>query len=484
MIRLKEQGWLTTIGCTLLSALSFYLSTGLGSIWALAWVAPLPLLWLAYGKQSWWRVGLATFLAFGIGNSEFIRPFLGTGAAAIGVTFGVLGLATTAVAAVLLSRWVYRRSHWIGALLFFPALWTAAEYATSLVSPNGTIGSFAYTQVGAPILIQSVALFGIWGITFLICLFANNLALSLRDRKHAKSLVVIMAVVFLSNLGLGIFRLNTSAGQTSAEIAAIAKDTLTLRASSGQTWTDVTTQYAAEIHRVAAAHPGLKAVVLPEKLAILQPAWRAAALTPLANEARADRVRIVAGFDDEVPGATGHNIAITFEPDGTSQTYAKRHLLTAESSSDEGSLAPGSTPGLLGDGTSVEICKDMDFPDTTRSDVAGHGVGVIYVPAEDFTIDHWMHARIAVVRGVENGSSVIRSARKGEQTISDNRGRVIAQGMSSTAAFSSSVATVPVGSGNTLYGKLGDIFAWTSTLLAIAILGLSARPYPKTRMHK
>ncbi|HSX07023.1 MAG TPA: hypothetical protein VLG92_04855 [Candidatus Saccharimonadia bacterium] len=484
MIKLKEQGWLVVIGCTLLSTLFFYLSTGLGSIWALAWVAPLPLLWLAYSKQPWWRIGLATFLAFGIGNSEFIRPFYGMGGATIGVTFGVLGLAATAVAAILLSRWVHKRSNWAGALLFFPALWTAAEYVTSLVSPNGTIGSFAYTQVGAPVLIQSAALFGIWSITFLICLVANGLALSLRDRERAKPLILVVTILFLSNLSFGIFRLNTSAGQSTARIAVIAKDFSVLRKSPGQTWTATTAEYAAEIHKVVAAHQGLAAVVLPEKLAILQPSWRATALTPLAKEARADHVRIIAGFDDEVPGATGHNIAITFEPDGTSQTYVKRHLVTAESSSDEGSLTPGSTAGLLGDGTAVEICKDMDFPDMIRSDVTGHGVGIVYAPAEDFTIDHWMHARVAVMRGVENGFSVVRSARKGEQTISNNRGQVLIRGMSSTAAFSSSVATVPVGNGNTLYGKVSDIFAWTSILLTVAILGFSIRPYQKTRTRK
>ncbi len=471
MNNLKQKDWAGVIGCTAVSALAFYASTGLGSLWALAWIAPLPLLWLAYSRQPGWRVGLATFLAFGIGNSEFIRPFLGTGAATIGVTFGVLGLAVTAVIAVLLTKWVYKRSNWVAALLFFPALWTATEYITSLVSPNGTVGSFAYTQVGAPVLIQSASLFGIWSITFLICLLANGIALSLRDRRYAKPLLMVVATAFLANLGFGILRLSTSAGQVTTQVAVIAKDTSSLRASGAPTWINLTTTYAADIHAVAVTHSGLSRVVLPEKLAILKPAWRDAALAPLANEARTDHLSIVAGFDDETSDTSGHNIAILFEPDGTSKTYAKRRLLTAESSSDEGGLMPGSTPGLLGDGAAVEICKDMDFPDMIRSDVAGQHVGLVYVPAEDFTIDHWMHARIAVMRGVEDGFSVARSARKGEQTVSDNRGRVIAQNMSSSITFSSRVATVPVGNGDTPYGKIGDVFAWVSGLFAIIVIG-------------
>ena len=37
--------------CTIASAIGFYLSLNLGSIWPLAWVAPIPVLWLVFGRR-------------------------------------------------------------------------------------------------------------------------------------------------------------------------------------------------------------------------------------------------------------------------------------------------------------------------------------------------------------------------------------------------------------------------------------------------
>jgi len=40
--------------------------------------------------------------------------------------------------------------------------------------------------------------------------------------------------------------------------------------------------------------------------------------------------------------------------------------------------------------------------------------------------DAWMHARQAILRGVENGFAVVRVASHGLATVSDDRGRVLA----------------------------------------------------------
>lgn len=91
----------------------------------------------------------------------------------------VLGAAFAAC--VLLARSARRRISRTAALLMFPAAWTSVEFINGSVSHNGTYGSFAYNQVFAPILIQSASLFGLWSVTFLICLCSNAIALLLRE---------------------------------------------------------------------------------------------------------------------------------------------------------------------------------------------------------------------------------------------------------------------------------------------------------------
>ena len=64
---------MTAILCAALSALLFYFSQGLDDAWLLAWLAPAPLLWLAYGSETRWRVGLASFAAFAVGQIYLLQ---------------------------------------------------------------------------------------------------------------------------------------------------------------------------------------------------------------------------------------------------------------------------------------------------------------------------------------------------------------------------------------------------------------------------
>lgn len=467
-------GWIILFGCTLASALLLYFSTGLGGMWLLAWFALAPLLWLAYGHQPLWRIALATFVAFTLGDIGFVEPFVGMPAATLGISMAVLALSVAAAGAICLARLIQRRVSWPLALVAFPALWVGIEYVSSLVSPNGTVGSLAYTQVGAPMLIQSASVFGIWAITFLICLVAGGIALALHDRRAALRIVAVVAIVFVANLLCGAAQLSTRAAAGTKSVALIVRDQPAERfASDRASWLAITSAYAREVQTVAASSPGLATVVLPEKLAVLQPAWRSAVLAPLAKVARVDHLRIVAGFEDDAK--VSRNIAITFEPNGSTATYAKRRLLASE-----GNLTPGTKPGILPGGLAVEICKDMDFPQLIRTDAAGHHLGLVVVPAEDFTIDGWMHARVAVMRGVEDGFAVARSARKGDLTVSDDRGRLLAIATSQADRFVVRVVDVPVGSGNTIYLAIGDLFAWLCLGLFAAVGGLAIRgPAPR-----
>lgn len=62
-------------------------------------------------------------------------------------------------------------------------------------------------------------------------------------------------------------------------------------------------------------------------------------------------------------------------------------------------------------------------------------MGLLLAPAWDFRVDGFWHGRIAVMRAVEDGFSLIRSARNRLLTVGDNRGRIIAEMPSSTAPF-------------------------------------------------
>jgi apolipoprotein N-acyltransferase len=146
-------------------------------------------------------------------------------------------------------------------------------------------------------------------------------------------------------------------------------------------------------------------------------------------------------------------------------TYDKHHLVPG--------LEAGMTPGdefvtqtMAGKLFGLAICKDMHFPPLGRA-YGRRSVDAMLVPGWDFELDAWMAARIAALRGVENGFSVIRSSREGLLSVSDRFGRMVAEARSAPLPGVSLLTSAPVGHAATLYSRYGDVFGWMCAAAAI-----------------
>ena len=114
----------------------------------------------------------------------------------------------------------------------------------------------------------------------------------------------------------------------------------------------------------------------------------------------------------------------------------------------------------------------MDFTPLSRQ-YGRAGVGLMLVPAWDFDMDRRWHGHMAIMRGVEDGFSIARAARNGYLTVSDDRGRILAEARSDSAPFAALLAEVPVAHEATLYLLMGDWFGWFAiAILAFAIFQL------------
>jgi len=147
----------------------------------------------------------------------------------------------------------------------------------------------------------------------------------------------------------------------------------------------------------------------------------------------------------------------------------------------ENGFAPGTGPLVLKNGVGIEICKDMDFERMLRADSALHP-RVLAVPAWDFEEDAYGHARVAIMRGIENGVAVARSARRGLLTLTDPYGRLVNRRASMGDATMTLVGDLPVGegAGHTLYSRIGDVFAWISLVVGAGLLALAFAKRSKT----
>ena len=449
--------------CALASAIAFFLALGTPNAWPLAWIAPVPLLWLAFSDDSWRRVAIASLAGYALGELGMLWPYVGP----IGPRLLVAALAPAIAFAlvVLATRHAARRLPTLAATLVFPALWTGAEWLSATLSPHGTFGAWAYSQISAPVLIQSASLFGLWIVSFLVAYVAAGIALALR--RLTLTPIVLPLTLALTNAAFGAWRLHTPEGAT-LRVAAAARDHDDARSAES-----VARDEAAEARRLASQ--GARAVVFDEKAARLPVEHRDSVLGSLVAASREAHARIVAGFDETGPAR--RNAAYTIGEDGRVSTYIKRHHIPGL----ESGYTIGEGPGLLGAGESVAICKDMDFQSTLRRDAAVGALGLMFVPAWDFHRDGWLHARMAVMRGVEGGYAIVRAAANGLVTVSDARGRLLASRPSGATTYSSVVVDVPRGSGPTTYVRIGDVFAWLSGLCGLGLVAWSAAASWRTR---
>ena len=96
--------------------------------------------------------------------------------------------------------------------------------------------------------------------------------------------------------------------------------------------------------------------------------------------------------------------------------------------------------------------------------------GLLLIPAADWQAISPLHTGVAQFWGIENGCSVVRQTLSGRSVMADQYGRIITQMNhfnTNRWVMQGQVSTQSVG---TMYGWLGDWFAW----LCLAGLGVFA----------
>ena len=290
--------------------------------------------------------------------------------------------------------------------------------------------------------------------------------MGLRRREFAPPILAVIA--FAANAGFGEWRLLHAYNGTPATIGLGADDSIAASATAKnpQLAVQAAARYATAARALSAQ--GATLVVFPEKVARFADGTRNRIESVLRVAALDARATIVIGFDDRV--AEPRNEALIFAPDGaTPSVYYKRHFVGGL----EDIFVPGDAPLSVRAGTNVEICKDMDYPRMQRTDALRLHPTLLLVPAWDFDRDRWWHARLAIMRGVEDGFALARAAKDGLLTLSDAEGRVITAKRSEPSGMVTVIGSVARGPGDTLYLHIGDVFAWLCIILSIALLVLA-----------
>lgn len=456
------------------TAVLVYFGTGLFPNWPLLWFAPLPVLLFAQ-RSSWWATGVCALAGWGIGalNTEYFYGHILH--LPVGMQAEILaGPALIFTLSVMLFRALFRKGLSWTAVLAFPALVTSLEYGVNLISPHGTFGSLAYSQLNFVPFLQLASVTGPWGMTFFLLLFSSGTAAALglmkTSRKQSLRVFLVSAGSIVVILVFGMLRLASAPSGPLVKVGLIASDLAENEGiiDPGAPTERLLREYAAAAETLAAK--GAQVVVMPEKIGVIAESSRGDADTLLQSLADKTNAVIVVGVVDDAPPLS-YNQARVYMPKSQMQTYDKHHMLPPF----ESQFTVGTTLTTFDEpsGTwGVEICKDMDFTPLSRK-YGQRAAGLLLVPAWDFILDRFQHGHIAVMRGVEDGFSIVRSAKQGYLTVSDNRGRILSETQSNSASFATLLVDVPAAHDNTIYLRFGDWFAWlTIALTVIALIQL------------
>jgi apolipoprotein N-acyltransferase len=473
---LSYQRIMEAILAIIASATMFYFGNGLEPWWPLMWFAPLPLLLFAL-RSRWWVAALTTVAAMMLGNLNLWSYFINTLGMPVSAWVEIFLVASVgfALGVLLFRALVLRCAVWSG-LLALPAFWVTSEYVRNLTSPHGTAGSLAYSQLRFLVFLQLASITGPWGMSFVLLLFPAAIATALHLRQSSPKRALQVAGVGIGVVALvlvfGLVRLAMPSQKQMVKVGLITSDekanfTVT---EPGADTERLFRDYALEAGKLASQ--GAQAVVMPEKLGVTLQGNTAATDALLQSVAARAGTTIVAGVV-HVDAPARYNEARIYAPGSDVQRYDKEHMLPPF----ESNLTIGTTRVLLArpqQEWGVAICKDMDFASPSRL-YGKDGAGLMLVPAWDFVVDASWHGHIALMRGVEDGFSIARAAKKGFLTVSDDRGRIIGEVNSSSAPFATLLVSVPAAHDWTVYQWLGDWFAWVAIALLVVVVMQMAR---------
>lgn len=461
---------------TLFSGILWYLSNGLnGNFWYLLWIAPVPVLLIAF-RSSWKATFAVAFIAYAIGRMSWFAYLVNVATIFPAIIFTILLSLIFAMIMLGTRLAVTKINSWI-VLFAFPSFFTFFEFLLIGLSPDGTAASIAYSQSDFLPLIQIASATGILGITFIICLIPSAVALIIyyhNKKKPTQKLIIVPLLLLLIVFVYGFLRLNQETNKTSIDAGLVVLDEeyhhITNQPEAGKE-KETAELYAQKISSLA--QQGAKIVVLPERAINISKETEAEIIGLLSNTAKQNSVFIVTGYTNFRNGQE-HNSSLVIDSQGQVVVdYNKVHLVTGL----ESQFTPGKEPGLFSfdnHKAGTAICKDMDFPYYINR-YGNSNISVIFIPAWDFVTDDWLHSRMAVMRGIENGFSELRSARQGRLTISDAYGRITYETSSANGNAASLIGKIPINEPGTFYLRYGNWLGIICTILSILFIFYSFR---------
>jgi apolipoprotein N-acyltransferase len=371
--------------------------------------------------------------------------------------------------------------------LIFPTSAVIIGYLYYKYHPYGTWGHLAYTQHSQLILLQSVSIFGLGYITFIISWFASVINWTYHQNFNwniIKKGAVIFSLVLGLTMAYGSFRILFQNPQSDtiriASISALPEmgiydnDLWGLNLEGGkEIFKKQTTKLNNNLFNrsIKEAKAGAKIVFWAEGNSLILKEDELKFYEYASQVAENNKIflGIAAGIIDPKNDKPLENKFIFFNPKGEKVIDYWKAIPVPGFESNMSNIKDSkiqktkTSYGII----SAVICFDMDFPDHLKT---ANGVDILLVPSNDWKAIDPIHTQMASFRALEQGFNMIRQTSKGLSSGFDYMGRSISEMDHFTDENKVLITQLPTKGTNTIYSIIGDTFIVFCLLLLILVI--------------
>jgi apolipoprotein N-acyltransferase len=449
------------------------------SWWWLAWVGVVPLLLVVRaaptaregGVRAW--CGLAGYV---LTTQYWLLPSAGPLLVVMAALLGAFWLPWGWAAHRLLSAPVTTRRT-LAAVIVLPSAWVMAEAIRSWQSLGGPWALLGASEWNRPATLASASLGGVWLTTFLL-VAANTAIAGVMLRRGVSGRVIALAVALVcAGLGPAWFVLGPEPPVGSTVRVALVQP--------GDIADSAARQAAAEALTATLTGQRPDLVVWGESSVGVDLTSHPDALTDLAQLSRRVGADLLVNVDAPAPTGGIYKSSVLIGPNGTLGAYHKVRLvpfgeyvpvrpllgwITRYTNAAAQDRRRGSGPVVLHAGPLAIgplISFEATFSDLPRHEAQLGAQLLVYQSSTSTYQGSWAQPQLAsqvAVHAVEVGRPAVHAGLSGDSAAFDARGRQLAWCPSGYRG--ATVVSVPLGSVNTVYQRLGD---WV-VALAFAIL--------------
>jgi len=363
------------------------------------------------------------------------------------------------------------------ALFLFPVIMVIMEWIQYTFTPLASWGVAAYTMHDNVSLIQTVSLFGLAGLSFLIYWVNISIANIIIKRKIAIStfqlpLIMLLLFIFFGSIRYDISKAN---GIDTVTVAAVGTDSEASGLPLPTKERNEQVKTALFKRTRTAANGGAKIISWNEAAIFIMPEDEVEWVISIKELAAELNITLVASY--VMPLSTTplkyENKYKFINPSGNiTHSYLKHQPVPGEPAVQ--GTSPLKVADITGSKIGAAICYDYDFPYLAKS-YGELGADMVIVPSSDWRGIDPVHTEMAAFRAVEQGHSVLRSTRFGLSAAITPYGEMTAQMSSFSQNDKIMYARLPVKGVTTLYSIIHDTLVYICIIFMLLFIAVSIR---------